>query len=84
MVCSQSIGRGLFSYAHWIEISLTNNSLGTFFMAAKIFLSLIPFSFNSSRRSLLFLIKEISENNFKKEELFNVKFVPLLNNNAQN
>ena len=31
----------------------------------------------------LILIKKISENNFKKKELFNVKFVPLLNHNVQ-
>ena len=31
----------------------------------------------------LILIKKIGENNFKKKELFNVKFVPLLNNNTQ-
>ena len=31
----------------------------------------------------LILIKKIGENNFKKKELFDVKFVPLLNNNAQ-
>ena len=31
----------------------------------------------------LILIKKIDENNFKKKELFNVKFVPLLNNNTQ-
>ena len=32
----------------------------------------------------LILIKKIGDNNFKKKELFDVKFVPLLNNNAQN
>ena len=31
----------------------------------------------------LILIEKIGENNFKKKELFDVKFVPLLNNNAQ-
>lgn len=31
----------------------------------------------------LILIKKIGENNFKKKELFDVKFVPLLNNTAQ-
>ena len=31
----------------------------------------------------LILIKKIAENNFKKKELFNVKFVPLLNLNVQ-
>ena len=31
----------------------------------------------------LILIEKIDENNFKKRELFDVKFVPLLNNNAQ-
>ena len=31
----------------------------------------------------LILIKKIGENIFKKKELFNVKFVPLLNNNVQ-
>ena len=32
----------------------------------------------------LILIEKNSENNFKKEELFDVKFVPLLNNNNGN
>ena len=36
-----------------------------------------------SENQKLILIKKIGENNFKKEELFDVKFVPLLNNNAQ-
>ena len=31
----------------------------------------------------LILIEKIGENNFKKKELFDVKFVPLLNSNAQ-
>ena len=31
----------------------------------------------------LILLKKIGENNFKKEKLFDVKFVPLLNNNTQ-
>ena len=31
----------------------------------------------------LILIEKISDNNFKKKELFDVKFVPLLSNNAQ-
>jgi len=31
----------------------------------------------------LILIEKIGENNFKREELFDVKFVPLLNNNTQ-
>ena len=31
----------------------------------------------------LILLKKIGENNFKKEKLFDVKFVPLLNNNVQ-
>ena len=31
----------------------------------------------------LILLKKIGENNFKKNKLFDVKFVPLLNNNAQ-
>ena len=31
----------------------------------------------------LILIEKIGENNFKKKELFDVKFVPLLSNNAQ-
>ncbi len=31
----------------------------------------------------LILIRKIGENNFKKKELFDVKFVPLLNSNAQ-
>ena len=31
----------------------------------------------------LILIKKIGENNFKKKELFDVKFVPLLNNSVQ-
>ena len=30
----------------------------------------------------LILIKKIGENDFKKKELFDVKFVPLLNNNT--
>ena len=37
-----------------------------------------------SENQKLILIKKIGENNFKTKELFNVKFVPLLNNNAQN
>lgn len=36
-----------------------------------------------SQNQKLILIKKIGENNFKKKELFDVKFVPLLNNNAQ-
>ena len=36
-----------------------------------------------SENQKLILIKKIGENNFKKKELFDVKFVPLLNNNAQ-
>ena len=32
----------------------------------------------------LILIEKNSENNFKKKELFDVKFVPLLNNNNGN
>jgi len=31
----------------------------------------------------LILMKKISENNFKKEELFDVKFVPLLSTSIQ-
>ena len=31
----------------------------------------------------LILVKKIDDNNFKKKELFDVKFVPLLNNNTQ-
>ena len=36
-----------------------------------------------SENQKLILIEKIDENNFKKKELFDVKFVPLLNNNAQ-
>ena len=36
-----------------------------------------------SENQKLILIKKISENNFKKKELFDVKFVPLLNNSVQ-
>ena len=36
-----------------------------------------------SENQKLILIKKIGENNFKEKELFDVKFVPLLNNNAQ-
>ena len=36
-----------------------------------------------SENQKLILIEKIGENNFKKKELFDVKFVPLLNNNAQ-
>ena len=36
-----------------------------------------------SENQKLILIKKIDENNFKKKELFDVKFVPLLSNNAQ-
>ena len=36
-----------------------------------------------SENQKLILIKKIGENNFKKKELFDVKFVPLLNNNVQ-
>ena len=36
-----------------------------------------------SENQKLILIEKIAENNFKKNELFDVKFVPLLNNNAQ-
>ncbi len=35
-----------------------------------------------SENQKLILIEKIDENNFKKKELFDVKFVPLLNNNA--
>ena len=35
-----------------------------------------------SENQKLILIEKIGENNFKKKELFDVKFVPLLNNNA--
>ena len=37
----------------------------------------------SSENQKLILLKKIGENNFEKEKLFDVKFVPLLNNNAQ-
>jgi len=37
-----------------------------------------------SENQKLILIKKIGENNFKKKELFDVKFVPLLNNSVQN
>ena len=36
-----------------------------------------------SENQKLILIKKIGENNFKKKELFDVKFVPLLNKSAQ-
>ena len=36
-----------------------------------------------SENQKLILIKKIGENNFKKKELFDVKFVPLLNNKTQ-
>jgi len=36
-----------------------------------------------SENQKLILIEKIGENNFKKKELFDVKFVPLLNNNTQ-
>ena len=36
-----------------------------------------------SENQKLILIKKIDENNFKKKELFDVKFVPLLSNNVQ-
>jgi len=36
-----------------------------------------------SENQKLILIEKIGENNFKKKELFDVKFVPLLNSNAQ-
>ena len=36
-----------------------------------------------SENQKLILIKKIGENNFKKKELFDVKFVPLLNNSVQ-
>ena len=36
-----------------------------------------------SENQKLILIEKIGENNFKKKELFDVKFVPLLNNNPQ-
>ena len=36
-----------------------------------------------SENQKLILIEKIGENNFKKKELFDVKFVPLLSNNAQ-
>ena len=36
-----------------------------------------------SKNQKLILIKKIGENNFKKKELFDVKFVPLLNNSVQ-
>ena len=43
---------------------------------------IFPKKYPSGNQKLI-LIKKISENNFKKRELFDVKFVPLLNNNAQ-
>ena len=43
---------------------------------------IIPKKYSFENQKLI-LIKKIGENNFKKKELFDVKFVPLLNNNAQ-
>ena len=47
-----------------------------------------PVTFKKAKYPLenqkLILIEKNSENNFKKEELFDVKFVPLLNNNNGN
>ena len=43
---------------------------------------IIPKKFPMENQKLI-LIKKIDENNFEKEELLDVKFVPLLNNNAQ-
>ena len=43
---------------------------------------IIPIKYSFENQKLI-LIKKKSENNFEKEELFDVKFVPLLNKNAE-
>ena len=43
---------------------------------------IIPMKYSFENQKLI-LIKKKSENNFEKEELFDVKFVPLLNKNAE-
>jgi len=43
---------------------------------------IIPKKFPMENQKLI-LIKKIDENNFEKEELLDVKFVPLLNNSVQ-
>jgi len=43
---------------------------------------IIPIKYSFENQKLI-LIKKIGENNFNKKELFEVKFVPLLNNNTQ-
>ena len=44
---------------------------------------IIPKKYPSGNQKLI-LVKKKSENNFEKEELFDVKFVPLLNKNIEN
>ena len=44
---------------------------------------IIPMKYSFENQKLI-LIEKKSENNFKKKELFDVKFVPLLNNNNGN
>jgi len=44
---------------------------------------IIPMKYSFENQKLI-LIKKKSENNFEKEELFDVKFVPLLNKNIEN
>ena len=44
---------------------------------------IIPKKFTSENQKLI-LVKKKSENNFEKKELFDVKFVPLLNKNIEN
>ena len=44
---------------------------------------IIPMKYSFENQKLI-LIKKKSENNFEKKELFDVKFVPLLNNNNGN
>ena len=44
---------------------------------------IIPIKYSSGNQKLI-LLKKKGENNFEKEELFDVKFVPLLNKNIEN
>ena len=43
---------------------------------------IIPIKYSFENQKLI-LIKKKNENNFEKEELFDVKFVPLLNKNIE-
>ena len=43
---------------------------------------IIPIKYSSENQKLV-LIKKIDENNFEREELFDVKFVPLLEKNTE-